>query len=143
MDIETLKGPLLGGLMIGAATGGWFLLTGKTAGCSGAIYGVLVGERGEAAWKFAFLIWLASRWRWTGALYALGLAGVDSLILCVDSRQRFARGPGHAYGRRLHQRPWSLRHRPPFAAFDCGHLHFHGHSGRHGIYRAACGGGLT
>ncbi|MCC6149370.1 MAG: YeeE/YedE family protein [Planctomycetes bacterium] len=58
MDIETLKGPLLGGLMIGAATGGWFLLTGKTAGCSGAIYGVMVGERGEAAWKFAFLFGL-------------------------------------------------------------------------------------
>ena len=59
MDIESIKGPLLGGLMIGAATGGWFLLTGKTAGCSGAIYGAFTAERGEASWKLAFLVGLA------------------------------------------------------------------------------------
>jgi uncharacterized membrane protein YedE/YeeE len=59
MDIETIRGPLVGGLMIGAATGGWFLLTGKTAGCSGAIYGAFTAERGEAGWKLAFLVGLA------------------------------------------------------------------------------------
>jgi uncharacterized protein len=59
MDFETIRGPLFGGLMIGAATGGWFLLTGKTAGCSSAIYGAFTAERGEAGWKLAFLVGLA------------------------------------------------------------------------------------
>lgn len=58
MNIETIQGPLLGGLMIGASAAGWFVLTGKTAGCSGILYGALVGEKGEVAWKLAFLLGL-------------------------------------------------------------------------------------
>jgi hypothetical protein len=59
MDIESLKGPLIGGAMIGAAAGGWFLLSGKTAGCSGALIGAITAEAGEAGWKIAFLAGLA------------------------------------------------------------------------------------
>lgn len=49
---------LLGGALIGIAASALLLLTGKTAGVSGIVEGVLLREKGEAAWKAAFLVGL-------------------------------------------------------------------------------------
>ena len=50
--------PLAGGALIGLAAGGLLLLTGKTAGVSGIVDGVLRGEKGEWVWKAMFLLGL-------------------------------------------------------------------------------------
>src|SRR5437868_14456223 len=50
--------PLAGGALIGLAAGGLLLLTGKTAGVSGILDGVLRGEAGEWVWKAMFLLGL-------------------------------------------------------------------------------------
>ncbi|HWI16238.1 MAG TPA: YeeE/YedE thiosulfate transporter family protein [Vicinamibacterales bacterium] len=47
-----------GGILIGAAAAALLLATGKTAGVSGVIEGVLLRERGEAGWKLTFLLGL-------------------------------------------------------------------------------------
>ena len=44
-----------GGALIGLAAATLLLLTGKTAGVSGIIEGVVLGEQGELGWKGAFL----------------------------------------------------------------------------------------
>jgi uncharacterized membrane protein YedE/YeeE len=51
---------LLGGALIGLAAAILLVLTGKTAGVSGIVDGVLRGERGEWSWKAAFLIGLVA-----------------------------------------------------------------------------------
>jgi uncharacterized membrane protein YedE/YeeE len=51
---------LLGGALVGLAAAGLLVLTGKTAGVSGIVDGVLRGERGEWGWKAAFLAGLVS-----------------------------------------------------------------------------------
>ena len=51
---------LFGGALIGLAAAGLLVLTGKTAGVSGIVDGVLRGERGEWGWKAAFLLGLVS-----------------------------------------------------------------------------------
>jgi uncharacterized protein len=50
--------PLLGGALIGIAAAGLLALTGRTAGVSGIVDGVVRGEKGERAWKLAFLLGL-------------------------------------------------------------------------------------
>ncbi len=62
-----------GGALIGLAAAGLLVLTGKTAGVSGIVDGVLRGERGEWSWKAAFLAGLVSgglllAWRLPSAL---------------------------------------------------------------------------
>jgi len=64
---------LFGGALIGLAAAGLLVLTGKTAGVSGIVDGVLRGERGEWAWKACFLLGLVSgglllAWRMPSAL---------------------------------------------------------------------------
>ncbi len=66
---------LLGGALIGLAAAGLLVLTGKTAGVSGIVEGVLRGEKGEWVWKAAFLAGLLSgglllAWRIPSALAA-------------------------------------------------------------------------
>lgn len=51
---------LIGGALIGVAAAGLLVLTGKTAGVSGIVEGVLRAEKGEWAWKAAFLAGLVS-----------------------------------------------------------------------------------
>ena len=54
--MRTVLGPaLLGGAIIGCAAASLLVLTGKTAGVSGVVDGVLRGERSEWRWKAAFL----------------------------------------------------------------------------------------
>jgi uncharacterized membrane protein YedE/YeeE len=47
-----------GGALIGAAAAGLLVLTGKTAGISGIVDGVLRREKGEWGWKAAFILGL-------------------------------------------------------------------------------------
>lgn len=66
---------LFGGALIGLAAAGLLVLTGKTAGVSGIVDGVLRGEKGEWSWKVAFLAGLVSgglllAWRMPAALAA-------------------------------------------------------------------------
>jgi uncharacterized membrane protein YedE/YeeE len=49
---------LAGGALIGTAAAALLVLTGKTAGVSGIVDGVLRGEKGEWGWKVAFLLGL-------------------------------------------------------------------------------------
>ena len=60
MNWEEIGRPLLGGALIGVAAGGLLLLTGKTAGISGIVEGVLRRERGEWDWKLLFLLGLVA-----------------------------------------------------------------------------------
>jgi len=67
---------LLGGALIGLASAGLLVLTGKTAGVSGIVDGVLRGEKDEWRWKAAFLAGLVSgglllAWRMPSALAAV------------------------------------------------------------------------
>jgi uncharacterized membrane protein YedE/YeeE len=64
---------LLGGALIGLAAAVLLVLTGKTAGVSGIVEGVLGCEKGEWGWKSAFLAGLVSgglllAWRMPTAL---------------------------------------------------------------------------
>jgi len=47
-----------GGALIGAAAAGLLVLTGKTAGVSGIVDGVIRSEKGEWGWKAAFVLGL-------------------------------------------------------------------------------------
>lgn len=47
-----------GGALIGVAAAALLLLTGKTAGVSGIVEGLLLREKGEMGWKAAFLVGL-------------------------------------------------------------------------------------
>jgi len=65
----------LGGALIGIAAAALLLLTGKTAGVSGIVDGVLRREQGEWGWKAAFLAGLVTgglllAWRMPAALAA-------------------------------------------------------------------------
>jgi hypothetical protein len=60
MNWSAIGPPLAGGALIGIAAAGLLLLTGKTAGVSGVVEGILRGERGEWAWKAAFAVGLVA-----------------------------------------------------------------------------------
>ncbi len=47
-----------GGALLGTAAAGLLVLTGKTAGVSGIVEGVIRGEKGEWGWKAAFVLGL-------------------------------------------------------------------------------------
>lgn len=58
MQWQDVWPPLLGGTMIGLSAAGLLVLTGKTAGISGIIEGILRREKGELGWKLAFALGL-------------------------------------------------------------------------------------
>lgn len=60
MEWSEVWPPLLGGGLIGVAAAALLLLTGKTAGISGIVDGVVRNERGEVAWKAAFVVGLVA-----------------------------------------------------------------------------------
>lgn len=55
MDSSTWISATVGGTVLGLAAGGLLALTGKTAGVSGILGGVLRREANEWGWKLAFL----------------------------------------------------------------------------------------
>ena len=70
--------PLAGGALIGLAAAALLALTGKTAGVSGILDGLLRGEKGEFSWKLAFVI-------------TKQLSAVCRLIVCVPAGAAFVR----------------------------------------------------
>jgi uncharacterized membrane protein YedE/YeeE len=58
MNWTDIGSATFGGILIGLAAAALLLTTGKTAGVSGVIEGVLLRERGEAGWKLTFLFGL-------------------------------------------------------------------------------------
>ncbi len=58
MDWTEIGSAAFGGALIGLAAAALLLATGKTAGVSGVIEGVLMRERGEVGWKLTFLLGL-------------------------------------------------------------------------------------
>ncbi|MBZ0137595.1 MAG: YeeE/YedE family protein [Planctomycetes bacterium] len=60
MDWQTWGLAAVGGLMIGAAAAALLALTGKTAGISGILDGVVRGEKFEFTWKLAFVLGLTA-----------------------------------------------------------------------------------
>lgn len=47
-----------GGVLIGTSAAALLLATGKTAGVSGILEGIVLREKGEAGWKLSFLLGL-------------------------------------------------------------------------------------
>lgn len=58
MNWPDIASASFGGILIGLSAAVLLRATGKTAGVSGVIEGVLLRERGEAGWKLAFLVGL-------------------------------------------------------------------------------------
>jgi hypothetical protein len=58
MDWNQAAAPLAGGALIGIAAAALLVLTGKTAGVSGVLDGILRREKGECGWKLAFALGL-------------------------------------------------------------------------------------
>jgi uncharacterized membrane protein YedE/YeeE len=56
--MDTILLPLAGGVLIGLAAGAFLLLSGRIAGISGVLGGLLAPVRGSIAWRVAFLIGL-------------------------------------------------------------------------------------
>lgn len=80
-----MQNALIGGVMIGLAAAGLLVLTGKTAGVSGILDGVLRGEKGEWSWKVAFLAGLVAggmllAWRCPSSLAHVAPRGMSWVI---------------------------------------------------------------
>lgn len=58
MELGGIELALIGGSMIGLSAAGWLALTGKTAGVSGMLYGMVQPERSERGWQASFLLGL-------------------------------------------------------------------------------------
>lgn len=58
MDLTGIGSALFGGTLIGFAAAALLLATGKTAGVSGILEGVVLREKGEAGWKLTFVLGL-------------------------------------------------------------------------------------
>jgi uncharacterized membrane protein YedE/YeeE len=58
MDMTDATMALAGGALIGLASASWLVLTGKTAGVSGALYGMVKPEKSERGWQAGFLLGL-------------------------------------------------------------------------------------
>lgn len=56
--VNDIQLALIGGSMIGVAAASWLALTGKTAGVSGMLFGMVRPERAERGWQASFLIGL-------------------------------------------------------------------------------------
>lgn len=84
--MNTWMSALLGGVLIGMAATLLLWLTGRIAGISGVLGGVLLPKRGELAWRLAFLIGLVgagAAWLWSVPGAYVPRQGVPPLLLVV------------------------------------------------------------
>lgn len=58
MSLDAFIPPLLGGALIGLASALLLILAGRIAGISGIVHGLMRPERGEVAWRAAFVVGL-------------------------------------------------------------------------------------
>ena len=89
----------VGGLLIGLATAIFFLGTGRIAGISGIVGGLLSPKRGDISWRLLFVGGLLSA-PWVWRLFApLPAMEIDSSwpILCCTGR-----ATKHRHSARLH-----------------------------------------
>lgn len=80
-DLNDITLALIGGVMIGVAAASWLALTGKAAGVSGMLFGVVKPDRAERAWQWSFVLGLlcggvALAWVWPERLPDLGGANL-------------------------------------------------------------------
>lgn len=84
--MNTWMSALLGGVLIGMAAALLLWLTGRIAGISGMLGGVLLPKRGELAWRLAFLIGLVgagAAWLWSVPGAYVPRQGFPPLLLVV------------------------------------------------------------
>ncbi len=84
--MNTWMSALLGGVLIGMAATLLLWLTGRIAGISGMLGGVLLPKRGEIAWRLAFLIGLVgagAAWLWSVPGAYVPRQGFPPLLLVV------------------------------------------------------------
>jgi uncharacterized membrane protein YedE/YeeE len=84
--MNTWMSALLGGVLIGMAATLLLWLTGRIAGISGMLGGVLLPKRGELAWRLAFLIGLVgagAAWLWSVPGAYVPRQGFPPLLLVV------------------------------------------------------------
>ncbi|MEA5667448.1 YeeE/YedE family protein [Stenotrophomonas sp. MH1] len=84
--MNTWMSALLGGVLIGMAASLLLWLTGRIAGISGMLGGVLLPKRGEIAWRLAFLIGLVgagAAWLWSVPGAYVPRQGFPPLLLVV------------------------------------------------------------
>ena len=84
--MNTWMSALLGGALIGMAATLLLWLTGRIAGISGMLGGVLLPKRGEIAWRLAFLIGLVgagAAWLWSVPGAYVPRQGFPPLLLVV------------------------------------------------------------
>lgn len=84
--MNTWMSALLGGALIGMAATLLLWLTGRIAGISGVLGGVLLPKRGEIAWRLAFLIGLVgagAAWLWSVPGAYVPRQGFPPLLLVV------------------------------------------------------------
>lgn len=127
---------LFGGLLIGLSAVMLILLTGRVAGISGIVGGLLKPQHGEFLWRLSFVLGMAAApWLYqavVGSFEFESPRGTVALVvagLLVGYGTRL--GSGHQWARRV-------RAFTPVAAFaDC-HGRFHGHRFRGGLNAYAC-----
>ena len=96
MNWPDLAAPLAGGALIGLAAAALLALTGKTAGVSGILDGLLRGEQGEFGWKLAFvagllaggagMLWLRPESFPASPVESLGFAVAGGLLVGFGTR---------------------------------------------------------
>ena len=96
MNWPDLAAPLAGGALIGTAAAALLAVTGKTAGVSGILDGLLRGEKGEFGWKLAFvagllaggagMLWLRPESFPAAPAGSLGIAVAGGLLVGFGTR---------------------------------------------------------
>lgn len=96
---------LVGGVLIGLAAGMLVLLTGRIAGISGVLGGLLRPSTGDVGWRVAFIAGLVGSplvWRLWGAVLAPHIAASDAALvvagLLVGLGTRYGSGCTSGHG---------------------------------------------
>jgi uncharacterized protein len=84
MENFTPFSALIGGALIGAGASILLLLNGRIAGISGILGGLLLPERGDAAWRFLFLLGLpigAGLWWYVNPTAGIRITGSMPILI--------------------------------------------------------------